>query len=52
MCDKVILENGGMTTFIPNCYKNQKMCDKAIDYYYSRALELVLDYYKTQITLS
>ena len=38
-----------MIAFIPNYYKNQKICDKAIDYY-SRALELMLDYYKTQIT--
>ena len=22
MCDKVILENGGMLKFIPDCYKN------------------------------
>ena len=26
MCDKVILENGGMLKFIPDGYKNQTMC--------------------------
>ena len=25
ICDKVILENGGMLRPIPDCYKNQKM---------------------------
>ena len=33
--DKVITENGGMLKFIPDCYKNQKMCDKAVDNYFS-----------------
>ena len=24
MCDKVILKNGGMLMFVPNCYKRKK----------------------------
>ena len=34
MCDKVILENGGMLRFIPDCYKTKKTSEKAVDYYY------------------
>ena len=30
MCEKVIIENGGILEFIPDCYKNQNMCDKAV----------------------
>ena len=33
MCDKVILENGGILKFISDCCKNRKMCDRAIDNY-------------------
>ena len=33
MCDKVILENGGMLVFIPDCYKDQNMYNKAVDNY-------------------
>ena len=29
MCESVILENTG--TFLPDCYKNQKLCNKTID---------------------
>ena len=47
MCDKVILENGGMSTFVPYCYKNQKMCDKAVDSY-PFAMQFVFEYYKIQ----
>ena len=43
MCDKVILENGGMSTFVPDCYKNQKMCDKAVDSY-PFAMQFVFEY--------
>ena len=32
MC-KVILENGGTSIFVPDCYENLKMCNKAIDKY-------------------
>ena len=45
MCDKVILENGG--TLKSDCYKNQEMCNKAINDY-SHALEFVPECYKTQ----
>ena len=31
MCDKGILENDGTLESIPDCYKNQQMCDKAVD---------------------
>ena len=30
MCDKVILENVGTLKFLPDCYKNPQMCDKAV----------------------
>ena len=30
MCHKITPENGGMLEFIPDCYKNRKMCDKAV----------------------
>ena len=41
MCDKVILENGGMIMFVCDYYKNQKMINKAVDNY-ALALEFVL----------
>ena len=44
---QVNLENGGMLRFIPNCYKNQKMCDKAIVNYF-HPLEFAPDCYKTR----
>ena len=34
MCDKVVLENGGMLRFTPDCYKNKEMCDKAADIFW------------------
>ena len=36
-----------MLEFIPNCYKNFKMCGKAVDDY-SHALKFAPDCYKTQ----
>ena len=33
MCDKAIIENGGALKYFPDCYKNQQMCDKAVDNY-------------------
>ena len=33
MCDKVILKNSGTLMFAPDCYKNQKRCNKAVDNY-------------------
>ena len=35
-----------MLTFVPDCYKIEKMCDKAVNY--AHALEFVHDCYKTQ----
>ena len=35
MCDKVILENDGI---IPDCQKNQTICNKAVDTYPSAML--------------
>ena len=47
MWDKMILENGGMLKFITDCYKNHKMCNKAV-YNYSYVLEFVPCCYNTQ----
>ena len=33
MCHEVIKENNGMLEFIPNCYKNKKVRDQAVDSY-------------------
>ena len=47
MCDKVFLRNGGILKLIPDNYKNQKICDKAV-YNYSHALESIPDCFNTQ----
>ena len=47
MCDKTILQNGGILRSVPDCYTNQEMRSKAVDNY-PHALELVPEYYKTQ----
>ena len=47
MCVQVVLENGGMLMFNPNCYKKQKMCDNAGNSYV-HALRSVPDCYNTQ----
>ena len=47
MCYKAILENSGMLKSVPNCYKNQEMCNKAVDNY-PHALEFVLECDKSQ----
>ena len=31
MCDKAILENAGTFNYIPDCYKNQEMCNKTVE---------------------
>ena len=31
MCDNAILENGGTLNSVTDCYKNQEMCNKAVD---------------------
>ena len=45
--DKVILENGGMLLFIPDCYNYQAMYNKAVDSF-GHALEYVPDCCKTK----
>ena len=47
MCDRAILENGGTLKSLPDCYKIQEICNKAVDNY-SHALEFILRCYKTQ----
>ena len=47
MCDKAILQNVGILESVPGPYKNQQMCDKAIDNY-PHALKFVLGCYMTQ----
>ena len=47
MSDKVIIKNGRIFRFIPDCYKNKNMCDKAVGSF-SHALEFVSDCHKTQ----
>ena len=33
MCGKAILKNGGTLKPVPDCYKNQEKCNKAVDNY-------------------
>ena len=40
MCAKAILENGATLKSVPDCYKNQELCNKRIDNY-PHALEFV-----------
>ena len=47
MCDKAILENGGMSMLIPDCYKDQYLSNKAVDNH-TDALGSGSDCYKTQ----
>ena len=47
MGDKIILENCGMLLFIPDCYKDQNMCNKAVDNC-ACALVSVSDCYNTK----
>ena len=42
MCDKAIIENCGTLKSVPDCYKNQEMCNKAVDNY-PHALNLFLN---------
>ena len=46
MCEKAILEYGGILESVPDCYKKQQMCDKAVDNY-PYALKFVPDCYVT-----
>ena len=45
MYDKATLENGGTLKSVPYCYKNQEMCNKAVENY-SHALEFVPECFK------
>ena len=45
--DIVILKNGGILMFDPDCYKSKKMCNKGFDNY-AYALEFILDCFKNQ----
>ena len=45
--DKAILENSRTLKAVSACYKNQEMCNKAVDDY-THALQLVPDFYLTQ----
>ena len=47
MCDKAILENGGMLMLIPDCYKDQYLSNKAVDNH-TDTLGSGSDCYKTQ----
>ena len=47
MWDKAILEIGGTSESVPNCYKIQEICNKAADKY-PHALNLVLKCYITR----
>ena len=46
-CFKVFLRNGGTLMFVPDCYKNQKMSNKAADNY-AFAIQFVSECYKAQ----
>ena len=44
MCDKTILENSGTLNSVSDSYKNQKICNQAVDNY-SHILEFVPNCY-------
>ena len=43
MCNKAILGNDGALKSVPDCYKNQEMCNKAVD----NVLEFVRECFMT-----
>ena len=47
MRDQAILENSASLKSVPDCYKNQQMCSKAVDNY-SYVLEFVSECFMTQ----
>ena len=51
MYDKAILENGGPLKSVRDCYKNQQMCNKAVDNY-PHALEFIPECFMIQRKLS
>ena len=46
-CEKAILENGRILKSVSDCYKNQEMCNEALDNY-PHALEFVPECFMTQ----
>ena len=44
---KLFFKNGGTLKSVPDCYKNQQLCDKAVENY-PHALEFVPECYKSQ----
>ena len=48
MCDKTILENGGTLKTVSGYYKNQEMCNKAVDNY-PHSFEFVPECFMTQV---
>ena len=51
MFNRVIIENSEMLETVPNQYKTQEMCNKAVDNY-AHALGLVYHWYKIKKYLS
>ena len=49
MCDKAFIDKGRTLTFVPDIYKNKKMCNEVVDNYVD-ALEYVPECLKTQKT--
>ena len=47
MCHEAVLKNGGALNSVPDCYKNQEMCNKVVDNY-PHTLDFVRECYKTQ----
>ena len=47
MCDEAFLENCGTLKSVSDCYKNKKMCNKAVDNY-PHTLEFVPECCKTE----
>ena len=47
MCNQAILENSGTLNYVPDCYENQEMYQKAVDNY-PNASEFVPECFMTQ----
>ena len=43
-----LLENSGRLKSVPDCYKNQVICNEAVDNCTHALLEFDFNYYKTQ----
>ena len=49
MCGETIVENGETLKSIPKCYKDKKMCNKAVDKYpHALEFEFVPEWFLTQ----